>query len=318
MSEVLKESDEKDDEIVIVEDPSKLSTAQNVEQDDDDDDNDERVTSSNEDGERDAIRERRRVEKQERKQRREEAIKRDKLELDFLRKRNDDLERRVSVQEQRTHNLDLSAFDAALNKAAQEADMAERVIAKAVAAGNGDDVAQAMRYRDQAFARIQQLNFQKQQVAQQRPQPQQIDDMTLRYAQEFISDNPWYDAQGRDEDSAIVIAIDQALAKDGYDPRTSEYWDELKKRASRRLPDKFGAEEKSARRVEEKPEPKREPRGGPTVGSGREHAPASTRKEIYISPERKQALIEAGVWDDPTLRARYVKRYAEYDRSSKS
>ena len=318
MSEVLKESDEKDDEIVIVEDPSKLSTAQNIEQDDDDDDNDERVTSSNEDGERDAIRERRRVEKQERKQRREEAIKRDKLELDFLRKRNDDLERRVSVQEQRTHNLDLSAFDAALNKAAQEADMAERVIAKAVAAGNGDDVAQAMRYRDQAFARIQQLNFQKQQVAQQRPQPQQIDDMTLRYAQEFISDNPWYDAQGRDEDSAIVIAIDQALAKDGYDPRTSEYWDELRKRASRRLPDKFGAEEKPVRRVEEKPEPKREPRGGPTVGSGREHAPTSTRKEIYISPERKQALIEAGVWDDPTLRARYVKRYAEYDRNSKS
>jgi hypothetical protein len=316
MSDSLKENDDNNDEdIVIVEDPNKLSVTQ---EDDDDDDGDERVASSNEDDERDAIRERRRQEKQDRKHRREEAIKRDKLELDFLRKRNDDLERRVSVQEQRTHNLDLSAFDAALNKAAQEADMAERVIAKAVAAGNGDDVAQAMRYRDQAFARIQQLNFQKQQVAQQRPQPQQIDDMTLRYAQEFISDNPWYDAQGRDEDSAIVIAIDQALAKDGYDPRTSEYWDELKKRASRRLPEKFGAEERPARRAEDKPEPKREPRGGPTVGSGREHAPTSTRKEIYISPERKQALIEAGVWDDPTLRARYVKRYAEYDRNGKS
>jgi hypothetical protein len=314
MSETLKENDDDKEDIVVVEDLENLS----VSQDDDDDDNDERVASSNEDDERDAIRERRRVEKQDRKQRREEAIKRDKLELDFLRKRNDDLERRVSVQEQRTYSLDLSAFDAAMAKAANEADMAERVIAKAVAAGNGDDVTQAMRYRDQAFARIQQLNFQKQQVAQQRPQPQQIDDMTLRYAQEFIKENPWYDAQGRDEDSAIVIAIDQSLAKDGFDPRSSDYWDELRKRAARRLPDKFGSEGKSSRRAEDKSEPRREPRGGPVVGSGREHAPTSTRKEIYISPERKQALIEAGVWDDPMLRSRYVKRYAEYDRNSKS
>lgn len=321
MSDVLKENDdEKEDDIVIVEE--KADQTSTVEDNDDNDDDDDRVASSSEDNERDAIRERRRAEKQERKQRREEAIKRDKLELDFLRKRNDDLERRVSAQEQRTHKLDLSAFDAELAKAAQEAEMAERVIAKAVAAGNGDDVTQAMRYRDAAMARIQQLTFQKQRVAAQPPQapkPQQIDDLTMRYAQEFIKENPWYDAQGRDEDSAIVIAIDQALAKAGFDPRTPEYWDELRTRAARRLPERFEAEEKApSRRVEEKPEPKREPRGGPAVGSGREHAPPSTRKEIYISPERKQALVDAGVWDDPVLRAKYVKRYAEYDRNNKA
>ena len=50
----------------------------------------------------------------------------------------------------------------------------------------------------------------------------------------------------------------------------------------------------------------------------RSHAPTSTRKEVYISPERKQALIEAGVWDDPVLRQKYVKRYAEYDRQNKA
>ena len=319
MSDVLKENDDEKDDIVIVEEKPNENSI--VEDNDDGDDDDDRVASSNEDSERDAIRERRRAEKQDRKQRREEAIKRDKLELDFLRKRNDDLERRIGVQEQRTHKLDLSAFDAELAKAAQEADMAERVIAKAVAAGNGDDVTQAMRYRDQALARIQQLTFQKQRVAAQPPQPkpQQIDDMTMRHAQDFIKENPWYDAQGRDEDSAIVIAIDQALAKAGYDPRTPEYWDELRTRAARRLPERFEAEEKApSRRVEEKPEPKREPRGGPAVGSGREHAPPSTRKEIYISPERKQALIDAGVWDDPVLRSKYVKRYAEYDRNNKA
>lgn len=318
MPEALREDDDNDEDIVIVEDESKLS--QNADDDDDDQDDAPVGRSDDDDGsddEREAIRERRRQEKQERKMRRDEAIKRDKLELEFLRKRNDDLERRVSAQEQRAHKLDLSAFDAEIAKASKEAEMADRVIAKAVAVGNGDDVTQAMRYRDQALARIQQLNLQKQRAAQQAPQPQQIDDITLTYAKEFIAENPWYDAQGRDEDSAIVIAIDQSLSKDGYDPRSADYWDELRRRAARRLPERFGQKAKRGA-TEDRSEPRREPRGGPAVGSGREHAPASTRKEIYVSPERKQALIEAGVWDDPVLRAKYVKRYAEYDRQNRS
>lgn len=319
MADVMKEDDNQhDEEIVIVEDESQLSQNQN--QDEDDDDQDDGVVAKqheDDDGtedEREAIRERRRLEKQERKVRREEAIRRDKLELDFLRKRNDDLERRLTAQEQRAFTGDLNAYDAAIAQAAKEAEMADQVIAKAVAAGNGEDVTQAMRYRDQALARIQALNQQKQQLANARPQPQQpkIDDMTMELAKQFMSENPWYDAQGRDEDSAIVIAIDQSLAKDGFDPRSEDYWDELRRRAAKRLPERFGKAKESSQSAA------RSPRGGPAVGSGREHAPASTRKEIYVSPERKQALIEAGVWDDPVLRAKYVKRYAEYDRNNRS
>ena len=316
MSEVIKEEDPKDEEIVIVEDESKLRASA---EDDDDGQDDERISTEEEDDdddgeehddEREAIRERRRKEKLERKQRREEAIKRDKLELDFLRSRNDDLERRLTAQEQRAHQGDLNTIDSAIAQAAKEAEMADKVIAKAVAAGNGEDVTQAMRYRDQALARIQQLSAQKQNVQQRPPQPkQQIDERTMHYAQEFIKENPWYDSQGRDEDSSIVIAIDQSLAKDGYDPRSEEYWTELRKRAARRLPERFGKTGTKEQRT---------PRGGPAVGSGREHAPTSTRKEVYISPERKQALIDAGVWDDPVLRQKYVKRYAEYDRANRS
>lgn len=328
MAEVMREDDElKDDDIVIVEDKSKLNKEEDHDEpadDHDEPDEDERTKSSADDEgdendeEREAIRERRRLEKQERKERREQAIKRDKLELDFLRKRNDDLERRVSAQEQRSHQVDLSSYDAQIAQAANEAEMADRVIAKAVEAGNGADVTQALKYRDQAMQKMQQLQFAKQQAAQQRPQAQgqQLDDLTMHYAKEFMDENPWYDSQGRDEDSAIVIAIDQALAKDGYNPQSSEYWDELRKRAARRLPEKFKRTESRQSSREEREE--RTPRGGPAVGSGREHAPASTRKEIYVSPERKQALIDAGVWDDPVLRMKYVKRYAEYDRNNKA
>jgi len=322
MANVMKEDDERGgEEIIIVEDESKLTeNKQDDQEDDHDDGEDDRTKSSAEDegdendDERDAIRERRRLEKLERKERRDQAIKRDKLELDFLRKRNDDLERRVSAQEQRAHQVDLSTYDAQIAKAAHDAELAERVIAKAVEAGNGKDVAQALKYRDQAMQKVQQLQFEKNQAAQQRPTAQQLDDMTMHYAKEFMDENKWYDSQGRDEDSAIVIAIDQSLAKDGYNPQTQEYWDELRKRAARRLPEKFKAERRQTRDDREE----RTPRGGPAVGSGREHAPATTRKEIYVSPERKQALIDAGVWDDPVLRMKYVKRYAEYDRTNKA
>lgn len=322
MAEILKESDDSQDneEIVIIEDSTNRDQAENDADDESDEQIDQKVGSSEEndtsdtEDERAAIRERRRQEKQDRKVRRDEAIKRDKIELDFLRKRNDDLERRLTAQEQRAYHADLSGLDVQIKNAVTEAEMAEKVIAKAVEAGNGDDVAQAMRYRDQALQRAQQLQWQKQQAAN-RPQPQsqqqQLDDVTMSYAKEFIEENPWYDSQGRNEESAIVLAIDQSLAKDGYDPRSEDYWLELRKRAAKRLPEKFNVDRTNAREM-------REARGGPVVGSGREHAPASTRKEVYISPERKQALIEAGVWDDPVLRMKYVKRYAEYDKQNRA
>ena len=303
------------EELVVVE--KKPEPAPKPDDDDDDDEHpspDEKDVNPDDpdDKEREAIRERRRLEKIERKERREKAIARDKLELEFLSKRNAELERRFNTIEQRQHQADVNNVDVQLRAAINEFDMAEKVIAKAVAAGNGDDVAQAMRYRDQAMAKAQQLKSIKDRAVAPRPvmpaapAVPQMDDTTLQYAKEFVKENTWYDPAGRDEDSAVVLAIDQTLVKDGFKPDTREYWAELRKRAARRLPEKF------------KESSDRQARGGPAVGSGREHAPSSTRKEVYISPERKQALIDAGVWDDPVLRMKYVKRYSAYDAENRN
>lgn len=334
MSEQQKEQQEaqNEEELVITEeDPTKKQAAEaenNREDDDERGSEDERPAKSGSEDEtdedREAIRERRRKEKQERKERREKAINRDKLELDFLRKRNDDLERRLTAQEMRTYTLDIGQIDAKLAKATHEIEMANKVIAKAVSAGNGEDVTQALSYRDQAMAEAAALKHQKAQVLQRQQQPQrqggeQIDPAILNHAKEFMAEHAWYDPTGKGEDSSIVLAIDQTLVQEGFDPRSEDYWDELRARAARRLPERF---KKQARRDDHGEERQgggdRIPRGGPAVGSGREHAPASTRKEIYISPERKQALIDAGVWDDPVLRMKYVKRYAEYDRQNRA
>lgn len=263
--------------------------------------------------EREAIRERRRLEKKERKQRREQAINRDKIELEFLRKRNDDLERRISGVEQKSQRRDLSLLQQKHKEAVREVGLAEKVIAKAIAAQNGDDVAKALRYRDQAMAKARQLEAAAKQAQQQAAAPKEkpVDDVSLAYAKRFIEENPWYNPKGGDESSAIVLAIDNALTREGLDPRSEEYWDELSDRVRRRLPEKF-EEKRSQRSAPQKTE--RAARGGPQVGSGREHAPTSTRREVYISPERKSALIEAGVWDDPVLRQKYIKKYMEYDR----
>jgi hypothetical protein len=307
---------EKEVESIIEDDEDELKDAEYVAVDNplDEDDEEEESTlkSSEEEGDasseddREAIRERRRLEKKERKERRDKAIGRDKVELNFLRSRNDELERRIGAVETHTQQTNLSQLDQQIQQAAYEVETSQKIIAKAVEAGNGDDVVQAMQYRDQAMAKMQQLNQHKQQQTQQvqAPRQPQVDSEVAHYAKEFMEEHSWYDPSGKDEDSAIVLAIDNKLAQEGFDPRSEEYWDELHDRIKRRLPEKFKAV--------------RKPTGGPAVGSGREHAPTSTRKEIYISPDRKAALIEAGAWDDPVLRQRYIKRYAEYDRANKS
>jgi hypothetical protein len=327
---VLIETDEKEevtedalDDIVIVEDGPTSDEENNIEDaeiieepEEEETVEDEPLTAEAEvDEEREAIRERRRKEKLERKSRRETAIKRDKTELDFLRNRNDDLERRLTAQERKSQQVELSTYDTAIAQANKEVQMADRVIAKAVETNNGQDVTKAMKYRDQAMQKAQQLSVAKQHASQVPQEAPAVDDRTMYHAQKFMEENPWYDSQGRDEDSAIVMAIDQALSKDGYNPQTEEYWDELTLRSARRLPERFDEEDIPAKTTSKKTNT-RKARGGPAVGSGKEHAPTSTRKEIYISPERKQALMDAGVWDDPVLRTKYVKRYAQYDKEN--
>lgn len=288
--------------------------------------------------------EKRRKEKLERKERREKAIARDKLEMDFLRKRNEELEKRMLTQEMRAHRQDHYTVEQRIAEAEREARLAEEVMAKAIAEANGDDAAKALRYRDEALAKIRELSYERENLKKAEEQTKEpkfvADSVVNHYANEWISKNPWYDVNGRDEDSRIVLEIDSRLAKEGYVPRTELYWKELDKRVRRNLPHRFEHEQDldydeddsisrqtntSARQGkirsyetdgENANADSRRPKKGPPLGAQREHAPASTRKEVYISKERKEALIAAGVWDDPVLRTKYVKQYQRWDKEN--
>lgn len=289
-----------------------------AEEDEDEDDGDARLEASEDDeddepkaGRKPLTPEEKRAQRQNRKFRRRAAIEHKERELAFLRAENEEFKRRLQSVEQQTTQFNLSAMDQRLNETNNELETVNRIIAKAIEQGQGEDVAKALSIRDQLMERQRQLAEAKRQTESKPAEKPVKDPRIAAYAKEWISENSWYDPSGRDEDSAIVKVIDQRLAQEGYNPASEDYWIELNNRVAKRLPHKFQDEPMQ----ESKPKAKR---GGPPMATKREYAAPSSRKEVYISPERKQALIDAGVWDNPEERKRYIKRYAEYDRNSSS
>ena len=205
------------------------------EDEDDDDPEDSRLSEDNED--REELRRKRREEKVDRAARRKQAIERDKTELNFLRQRNEALEKRMSSVEQTTMANTISGIDSQISDTVAEVRAAERIIAQAIEAGNGQDAAKAMRIRDQAMQKVQQLQMHKHQHNQaaqnlhqqaQAPAPQPGPDPDIaNFAQSWVSKNSWYDPNGGNEESKIVLAIDQSLVEAGYNPKTEAYWREL-------------------------------------------------------------------------------------------
>jgi len=302
-----------------------VTTKQGEDQEDDDDDRQEDSRLSDDNEEREDIRRKRREEKADRAARRKQAIERDKTELNFLRQRNESLEKRMFQVEKTTVANTISGIDARIADTVSEVRAAERIMAHAIEAGNGEDAAKALRIRDEAMKKVQQLQIHKhqhneaaqniqqqaQQVQNQAPGP---DPDIAGFAQDWVSKNSWYDPNGKDEASKIVLAIDQSLVESGYNPKTEAYWRELDKRVAKRLPEAKG----SGNYDDSQDEDRRGQRRGPPVGSSRDQAPQSSRREVYISPERKQAMTDAGVWEDPVLRQRYLKQYAKWDRENNS
>lgn len=323
----LVENDE--EELVIVETPppgeqkdekaddkADDKVAEDEDDDDDQDEGDERLAESQDDAEEDMSPNRkRRLKRREIRKRAKENAER---ELRFLREQNAELVRRVSAVEGHALNTSMQTIDQRMQEALRDAQQAEQIMARAIEAGNGDDVATALRLRDEARQRAAQLAQSKQQVEgvrQQQATPA-VDPRVRNFAQEWVAANPWYDPKGGDEDSRITKAIDDGLVAEGYNPASPDYWHELTRRVSRRLGDDADdrdGEKGEARRAAPDAQAKRK---APPTGTTREHAPPSTRKEVYVTAERKQAMIDAGVWDDPALRTRYLKAYQAYDKNS--
>lgn len=289
---------------------------QTPEDEDEDDSEDARLGADEEDDDEDP-KEKRRRENRERRQRRQEARQRTQTELKFLRKRNADLERRFSQMENRVGQTETASIDAKIAQLEGQVQSANDIMAKAMEARKGDDFTEAQDIRDGLRDQIAQLNYYKQSLSQKRPETtsERPDPRVQRHAEQWMLDNEWWDPEGTDPDSQRVLAIDAALVKEGYRPETKAYWQELTNRTKKELPHQFEGDLDDGPSQSKKPAKKRG--SGPKFRTGGRDRPLK-KNEVYVSPERKQALIEAGAWDDPQLRQKYLRSYAKYDRENQS
>jgi hypothetical protein len=296
-----------EEELIPVETPPEADQDDDEQDDDDQDDGDERL-ADDEDTDEEVAKQTNRERRKKRRELQKLAKQRAERELAELRQHNQLLEQRLRAVEGYNQNSAAQSLEARLAQTQRDIQQAEMIIAKAVEAGNGEDVAAAIRIRDAANAQLQQLAGYKQQMAQRQqqanqPQTPQIDPQVVNYAQQWLSANPWYDPNASDRDSALTKAIDNEIAKEGYDPRTREYWEELTSRVADALGE--GGDQPKAQGK----------RKGPPTGGARS-SPVSSRKEIYVTPERKAAMVEAGIWDDPVRRQKMLREYQAYDQQT--
>ena len=297
MAEDLNEDDY--EELIPVDTPPE-----DTHDDDDDDGEDERLADDADDdpdGDTNPNRKKRLKRRQVQKIAKENAQR----ELRLLREQNDNMAKRLAAVEGNALSHNEMALDTRINEAQLSVRQAEAIIARAIEAGNGDDVATALRMRDEALYRANQLVAAKEQVNHVRSQPAAPDPRVKSLAQEWVEANGWYRSDGSTEESAITNAIDARLVAEGFDPTTRKYWKELTKRVSARIGSERGAHDDTPSRKK-----------APPMGNTREHAPQSTKKEVYVTADRKQAMIEAGYWDDPVKRTQMLKAYQAHDRNS--
>lgn len=244
------------------------------------------------------------------KERQKESMKKTREENAILLRKLIEAESRLAALETRNVQSDTQTAEQRYNWALQQMRQAEQQLKEAFETGDGEKAIQAQRLREQSVAAAREAEeFKKQLTTQQTPSNQSVlDPMTETYAQQWMRKNSWFDPNGKDEDSAIARAIDEAWSQEaqrrGISPSSEQYWDELDERVKRRL----GRDD--ADRKPRKSSP-------PVTGRGDSSRPStSSDNKVYLSPDRIKALKDANVWDDPELRKRYIKRFREYDRQN--
>lgn len=294
---------------------------------DDLDDEDDRPSSEADDGDeggseedREGTRERRRLQRQRAKERRREGEAKARALIESLRRQNQDLSGRLEALEKRTSGQDVAQLDAAITEASDKVKLLKAEMAKAIEVGDGAAVAELQEQYYEARKKLDNLDGVKKRVSDPRQSSPAIEPTIQHHAGEWMRRNSWFDPSGQDEDSAIARVIDQRLAAEGFDPRSPNYWAELDRRLTKRLPHRFSKaaddEEDDFEDDEAPPAPAAKPRPKPpTTGSSREKAP-TRGNEYRLSADRVQALREAGLWDDPETRKKMIDRYREFDRQS--
>jgi hypothetical protein len=262
-------------------------------------------------GDTEAIRAARRA----RRTAKKEYIKQTNVEKDqrlaMLDRQNRELMERLSVVERKSQSADMARIDKAIEDKELRVQYAAMKISEATSAADGEALIKAQEMWYETRRELEALKGMKNRAVRSTQEPAPIDNSVKLQAQQWMDRNPWYDPNSDDEDAAITKVIDERLVKEGWNPATKEYWDELDRRVHKHLPHRYTDD------IDERPIA-RKPRSVVT-GSGRESVAASGAKNTFVlAPEQVRAMKDAGMWDDPQARNRMIKRYAEQARQNRS
>jgi hypothetical protein len=281
---------------------------------DDGDDGDD-VDQGGNDDEREAIREARREERKLKKQIHREKARESNHLISALKKQNSELAERLAIIEKKTSGAELARVDKAIEDAGVQVEYAKMQMQEAVSAGDGVALTRAQEMWFDAKRKMESLTNVKQQATRQMSQPKQNiqapDPMVQRLAADWMERNPWYDPNGRNEDSQIAQIIDKKLTEEGFDPSSEDYWDELDERMKKRMP------EMQNRAYNDSHVRNQRPRSVVT-SSGREATATTKSNEFRLTPDRVAAMKEAGLWDNIELRKKAINNYVNWDRANKS
>lgn len=249
-----------------------------------------------------------------RRQRQKEAREASEREREALRAELAETRARIARIESAGAGTQLSRIENEMRRAEAQAEEAREIIKQGVAEQKGDAVAAATEALHEARSRYEQLAAARESFVRRANQPPASDPVIARHAKAWADKNAWYDPVEGGEDSEIARAIDKAMHRDGWNPRTPQYWEEFQKRIERRLPHR--ANGSGARQDDDDDDDPRARRSSPTSGGGRESS--GSRAVVKLSAARVEALKEAGQWEDfksdPKFRARMMARYQEVDR----
>jgi len=282
---------------------------------DDDDDREKQLEEDHGDKtpeEREAIRERRRLERKQKVEHRKQKEDSYRREIETLRKQLDEVNAWKNTVEKRNVQSGIAQIDKAIQDAQEALELSKQAIAQATQEQNGQALVDAQELYYAARKRGEDLANVKQTIAKrmsQRPQ-QTLDPGVVQQAQAWIATKPWYDVTGKDQDSRITQSIEGGMAEQGWDPRQPEYWKELDTRLQKYLPHRFNVSytAPNGSNTGEKPKP-------PTESSNQAAGKPTTG--YRLSPDRVKAMKEAGVWDDPSARREMIKSYMDFDKQAK-
>ncbi len=259
-----------------------------------------------------AFRRQRRADRKQRQREREESLRREIAARDRI---IADQGNRLNIIERRSNGTDLAQIDNAINQLSSAYNQVQHQLKEATESQDGAAVVQATESMFKIRERARELTQLKQAVQQQTTKPPALDPRLAINANSWMGSNNWYKPEGRDRDSAIVRRIDSELAQENWDPVTPEYWEELTERVKKELPHRFELSHNANR--SNTPKLKK-----PIVmGSGANNSrgnPGTPQKSITLSKERIEAMREAGIWDNPKLRAMAIKEYTQHDKQTKS